>query len=318
MADWGRIGAGIATSGISELMRQKRTDNQWRDQDRGNYNLPGYDQRQGRLTGLAGTAAPTSSFRNDQAGLADMLRARANGAESLSAMQLRRDAGANIAQQQALAASGRPGNAALAARMASQNAGRIGTSLSGNTAMAGIAERDSAARALAGLAGQARDQDINASFGQQQINQGWSQQELDNARMQQQGGMAYENDRAQRFGVASQQPTSGEQYLGLIQGGASAAMAMSDERVKTGVKDGAASSQRFLDSLKAMDFKYKDPAMGAGPRTGLMAQDVEKTAAGKAAVVETPAGKAIDYGRLAGQFGAALAHLNQRVKKVER
>jgi hypothetical protein len=329
--DWGRIGRGVATSGISELMREKRTDNEYAGQDRNNYNLPGYQDRQNRIGGMLSTGAPQSSFRGDQASLAAQLRARASGAESLSREQLRRDAGANIASQQALAASGRPGNAALAGRMAAQNAGRIATGLSGNTAMAGIAERTAAQQQLGALAGQARDQDINASLGQQQINQGYSQQELQNAQMQQQGGFRYEGDRAQRFGVASQQPTSGEQYLGLIQGGAGAALAMSDKRAKTDVQSGDADAQRFMDSLKAMNYSYKPSGMLPGElakqpgsegvrgvtHTGVMAQDLEKSPAGRAAVMDTPGGKVVSYGQLAGTFAAALANLNNRMKKAE-
>lgn len=314
MADWGRWIKGGATLGLSELLRQKRTDNQWADQDRNNYNLPGFQDRQGILDERARTQAPTSSFRGDQQALAGMLRARASGADSMAAQQLRRDAGANIAAQQALAASGRPGNAAMAGRLASQNAGRIATGLSGNAAMAGIAERTAAQQQLGQLAGQARGQDMDASFGQQQINQGWSNQGLQNAQMQQQGGMRYEADRAQRFGIASQQPTEGEQFLGLAQGGAGAALAMSDERVKTGISDGNADAQRFLDSLSAMNFQYK--AAPGQQHTGVMAQDLEKTPAGRGAVMETPAGKAVDYGQLAGSFAAALGNLNGRMKKM--
>lgn len=325
-----RIGAGVGSLGITELLRQKRTDNQYAGTDRNNFNLPGYQDRQNRLNGMMNQGAPQSSFRYEQSQLADLLRARANGADSMSAQQLRRDAGANIASQQALAASGRPGNAALAGRMAAQNAGRVATGLSGNTAMAGIAERDAAARALAGLAGQARDQDINASLGQQQINQGYSQQEIDNARLQQQGGIQYENNQAQRFGVASQQPTTGEQYLGILQGGAGAALALSDERAKTAKKDGNPDAQRFMDSLKAVNYSYKPSGILPGElakqpgsegvrgvtHTGVMAQDLEKSPAGKAAVMNTPGGKVVSYGQLAGTFAAALANLNDRMKKL--
>lgn len=328
--DWGRVGRGIATGGLSELMREQRTDNEWKNTDRNNFNLPGAQQRGDRLLGMANQGAPQSSFRATQDQVMGHLRGQMLGQNSLSREQLRRDAGANIAAQQALAASGRPGNAALAARMASQNAGRTATALSGNTAMAGIAERNAAAQALGGLASEARGQDINAQLGQGQLNQGYAQLELDNARAQQQGGIQYENNQAQRFGVASQQPTMGEQYLGLIQGGAGAAMAMSDKRAKTNVQPGDAAAKQMMDAVEPKTYSYRPGVMLPGEldktspsegtrrvRTGVMAQDLEKSAAGKAAVVDTPAGKVVNYGQLAGAMMAALGNLNGRVKKVE-
>jgi hypothetical protein len=49
-----------------------------------------------------------------------------------------------------------------------------------------------------------------------------------------------------------------------------------------------------------------------------MAQEIEKTKAGKALVHDTPDGKVVDYGHSMGTVFAALAHLNERLDKAEK
>src|SRR5262245_31808127 len=93
-----------------------RGQNEFRDIDKRNFGLPGFAQRDQRLTGQAadflGRAAPQaadSSFRGYQQGLADRLNRQLNGEDSLAQMQLRGATDANIAQQRSLAASALPG-----------------------------------------------------------------------------------------------------------------------------------------------------------------------------------------------------------------
>jgi len=48
-----------------------------------------------------------------------------------------------------------------------------------------------------------------------------------------------------------------------------------------------------------------------------MAQDLEKSKAGKQLVAQTPAGKIVDYSKAGPIFAAALADINRRLGKVE-
>lgn len=104
---------------------------------------------------------------------------------------------------------------------------------------------------------------------------------------------------------------------GLAAGGAAIA---SDERKKTNVKDGSLSLEDMLAKLAPVDFDYKDPSApgaAAGPQTGVMAQDLQKSKAGSALVTDTPSGKMVDGARAGTTALAAAADLQKRVKTLE-
>lgn len=392
---------------------QNRSDNEYRDLDQNNFQLEGADERKQRLLGAAGTVsgrtapqsantrigqfqtagqmwanpadavqqqnAAMSGFRGDQAQLADVLRRQMMGQDSLSAAQLRQSTDRNLAQQQAMAASARPGGGAMAARMAMQNAGRINQGLAGQQAMAGIAERQAAAQGLGGVLQGARGLDealaqfnagqgnqlgmfnagqlnqirqFNAGQGNQlgqfnasqmnqraleqarmrqqnqQFNVGATQnqtqmnqqayldllrQEMMNAELQQRGGMGYENARAARFAAMMGEPTSGERMTSALS--SVGAMFASDRRLKKNIKP--THTREFLDALKAYEYEYKDKKFGEGKRVGIMAQDLERSAAGRNAIVNTPDGKMVDMQRLVPMATAALADLHHRVARLE-
>lgn len=95
-----------------------------------------------------------NNYNQNQAGLnqsIDALRALASGQNSVSAEQLRQGLQQNVAAQQSLAAGASPQNAAMAARQAAMNAGRLGYGLAGQQALAGLQERNQAQQALAQL-----------------------------------------------------------------------------------------------------------------------------------------------------------------------
>lgn len=96
--------------------------------------------------------------------LADMLQRRAMGQDSLSAEQLRQGLQQNLAAQQSMAASASPANAAMAARTAAIQSGRLGSALAGQQATAGIQERAHAQNALGQLLAQKRQQDLAAAL----------------------------------------------------------------------------------------------------------------------------------------------------------
>ena len=113
-----------------------------------------------------------SAFRQNQADLVGQLNKYATGQESVSQLQLRQNTDANIAQQMAMANSARPGQGAMAQRLAAQNAGMANTQLAGQAAVAGLQERQAAATQLNSLLGTARGQDLsNSQFNAGQSNQ---------------------------------------------------------------------------------------------------------------------------------------------------
>jgi len=113
---------------------------------------------------------------------------------------------------------------------------------------------------------------------------------------------------------------------GLLSGlGAGAGMAaFSDKNTKTKVKDGTKEAQKFLAALKAHVYEYKDkykgPLAPEGEHLSPMAQELEKTAAGKHMVKQMADGtKVVDYSSPQG-YGAilaSLAHLNKKIAELE-
>jgi len=95
----------------------------------------------------------------------------------------------------------------------------------------------------------------------------------------------------------------------------------SDEKSKKNVKESDMSPKSFLDALQAYSYDYKDPSApgaGEGKHLSVMAQDLEKAGpVGKSAVLDTPNGKMVDYGKLSGAMLASQAHLNERLSKIE-
>lgn len=94
--------------------------------------------------------------------------------------------------------------------------------------------------------------------------------------------------------------------------------AYSDINVKQDIKKGDAQLQEFLDSLGVYDYEYKDPKYGEGRRISPMAQEIEKTPLGKAAISTNNEGyKIVDYGKLGGTMLASLAMLNHKYNELE-
>jgi hypothetical protein len=196
----GGLESGMTSGGIGQGMSLDRAARarEFRDVD------PSGDLR--GQAGLAGAFADRGEAgfgrRGGQADqTADYLGRVMRGEESVSREQLRQGLGQNVAAQQAMAAGARPGNAAMAARTAAMQAGRLGAGLSGQQAMAGIAERQAAAGQLGGLQTALRQQDLQAALGGRGLGL--------------QGLGTYENARTNRFGAMMGVPTTGEQLLGL-------------------------------------------------------------------------------------------------------
>jgi hypothetical protein len=205
--------------------------------NRQDFLAPGYQQRDDLYNQELGAAlggrmaSGGEQWGQQQQQLANMLMGQASGQNSMSAEQLRQGQAMNVAAQQSMMAGARPGQGVAALRMGMGNVARSGYGLAGQQAMAGIAERQAAQQALAGVLGQARGQDMNASqfnaSQQQQLAQALLGAQLQNAGMQQQGGQAYRGDMTTRYGIdqqvamnAANQPSTGDKILGAVMGGA--------------------------------------------------------------------------------------------------
>lgn len=191
------------------------------DPNRADYQLGGGNwaqMGQSRAAQVGGRRAPVSPWGQDQRYLADALRGQMTGQNSIAQMQLRQNADRNISQQQALAASASPQMAAMASRMAAQNAGRVNQGLAGQAAMAGLAERMAAMQAYGQLAGQARGQDLQSALQQQQLNdQAWQQAMnlgLTGATTQLGANMGYDAARLGQQRAEAAQPSMWEKFAG--------------------------------------------------------------------------------------------------------
>lgn len=101
--------------------------------------------------------------------LRQMLADQAAGrGPSLASEQLRQGLQSNVAAQRSMAASAAPQNAAMAARQAALNAGRLGMGMSGQAAAARIQEQEAARRQLAEMLLQQRQQDMQGALGSRQ------------------------------------------------------------------------------------------------------------------------------------------------------
>lgn len=112
--------------------------------------------------GDIGYGRMTGELQSDRRYLQD-LRA---GKNSIAAEQLRQGLMQQQGQMIGTMASARPGSSPMAARTATLAAGRAGSAMAGNAAMAGIAERNAAAQSLANMNLGQRGQDIQYSLGQ--------------------------------------------------------------------------------------------------------------------------------------------------------
>jgi hypothetical protein len=94
----------------------------------------------------------------------------------------------------------------------------------------------------------------------------------------------------------------------------------SDERNKKNIQPADIDIQEFLNKISPKTYEYKhpeEPGTAPGQRYGVVAQDLEKSDAGKSIVHDTSNGKILDTTQGFGLVLAALANLNERMKKFE-
>lgn len=308
------LNAGSLWTAIPDATRGSYTDQAFNaitsdpgaDQERQRKQLL-YEQAQ--KAGQFGDIAEGNYNRGTIQGLTALnaLQGQAMGQNSVSAEQLRQTLQQQVAQQRSLAAGASPQNAAMAARTAAIQTGRLSAGAAGQQALAGLQERNQAWQQYGGLAGQMRGQDINAALGSRgTATQGYG------------AGNAGTPEKSwlEKYGPALQGGLSAVTSTSKPPGMAPGTYTMSDRLLKTDIRDGAPDANKAIEGLRAYAYKYKDPQYGAGPQVGVMAQDLEKAGL-RQAVVDTPAGKAIDPGKLSGANTAMIAALGRRVAELE-
>lgn len=296
------------------------------------YQVPGAHQGQiegmvnrgvGRVENRAApqlAGGPQDQWRRMQMQQAQQLQNVAGG-QTKGAGELAAERQALNAQaaNQALASMRGAGGAGL--QTAARQSAAIGSTAAGMGRQAALQDQQAAQGMLAGLSSGARGQDIglansNANLQQQQyqINDAAYQNFINSL-----AGMDANQIQAQV--AAMQAATQRQGLLGplLSVGGQAAGMAMaSDERLKTEISSSAADIDAMLDALRPYKYRYKDEAKwGAGPRHGIMAQDLEKSEAGRAAVIDTAEGKLVDVNRALSAALAGAARLNERLRTIE-
>jgi hypothetical protein len=328
-------GAGLAGQGLDSLNRINRAEDLYGGVDPSGRLGAAADQGQ-RFAGTgaanyAQSGRDLTRQRRDMRGLSDQYGGLAqqygriaSGQDSISAEQLRQGLQMNQAAQMSAAAGAAPQNQVMAARNAAIQMGRQGMGLAGQQAMAGLQERrDALGGQLGAMGGQSqlqsaiqgglltgRGQDVQFGLGgQQNAIQGYGN---------------IEQNRTQRYGQVAGAPTPGEQVLGALQGIAGTAAqyggaAASDRRAKKDIESGDDDAEELLKGLRAYRYKYRSEKDGKGEFVGPMAQDLEKSRAGRQAVFEGPDGKKMVHGaRLSLALAAAAGNIDRRLRSLEK
>ena len=233
-----------------------------------------------------------------------------------------------VAAQQAQARMARGGNAALSARNAANQSAALGLSGVGMGQQAAMSDQQLAQGQLAGVAGAGRQGDIGvaqqnaglaqgANLANQQAQMGTNQ--LNSGNYLQTMGMLNTRDIAKYnadLGIGAQQNQADAAKSGGLLAGIGAIF--SDERLKTDVVDADADIDEMLDALAPKSGKYKDAKYGEGEWNWVMAQDMERSRAGRRVVREGPGGaKMLDKDKTISTLLASAARLNKRVRKLE-
>ena len=307
--------------------------------------------KQGSEAGIGAwkAAGAQKNWRQQQQALAYQLAAAARG-EGQSAAERQMMGGMQRAQSmaQSQAAGARGMAPGLAQYMAGQQAAGAAADITQQTGVLRAQEQAQAREQLAGLLGQARGQEaqlegMRSGLEQQYMQMGMS---MDQAQMQAQ--MQLEAMKQQAWQHARQLEAAtwskSEGVFGdILQAGGTigGAIALSDKREKKNIKDlSSGQMDSFIESLKGYGFDYKK---SSGPMTssddkkkrqfGIMAQDLQKSKLGKAAVSEvtnhiypeekpvkpkTEKRLMVDTRKLTMSLAAALGRVGERLDALEK
>ena len=227
-----------------------------------------------------------------------------------------------IAAQQAQARMARGPGAAQAYRNAANQTAAAGSTAAGLGQQAAMQDQMGAQGLLGQVGAQGRQGDFgvaNANAGYQMgTNQLNSQNYL--GLLGQLSDMSKNQLAGQQAAVMGANANQAGLLGGLISGGSQLAGASmkSDERLKDEITDARDDIDAMLDSLRPVGWKYKDPKHGAGRWSGIIAQDMERTPAGRQIVRDAPDGKELDTTKALSATLAATARLNERLRELER
>lgn len=227
----------------------------------------------------------------------NQILARARGEmPSVAEQQMRGGLDDAARRAASFAASQRGVSPALAARLASQGQQELQSQGIGQTAMMRAQEQQRAEALGSGLLGDQR----SARMAREQLGVNAA---LGTEGMRQRGAEAGADRQSNMLGGLGQAAT-----MGLL---------LSDRRAKTGISDGRGAAREMLDKIEPSSYSYKDQSNGSGRHLSPMAQDLEKSEAGRSMVMNTPQGKMVDYGKGFGAILAAQADLNERLSQIE-
>jgi hypothetical protein len=283
------------------------------------WDISGDPYRQG-ASGFAGRGpgferGAQDQGRMQQQQLIQMLQGQAMGqGPSLAAGQMRQATDRNIAQQQAMSASGRGPGAAGAAYQSQNMAAAANQQAAADTSQLRLQEQLQAQGLLGSILGQTRGQD--QSFGSLQLQDQKQRDDLVSQFMK----MGYDADQANRQAAMKMEELKNTAYNGANGGGGFLGglfSSLSDETAKTEIQDADGEISAFLDALEPHSYKYKDEKNGKGRRISVMAQELEKSKLGEEFIFEKDGLKNVDYGKGLGTMLAAQAALHKRLKKLE-
>lgn len=204
-------------------------------------------------------------------------------------------------------------NPALLARQAANVAGNVGQQAVNQAAVL---------KAQEGAQGRAEDFNRQQLLGSNLASQNSGQQELERLRANISiGQQQLESTAAEGARNRQTQLIGGIGQAGATMG--AAAMMASDINAKKNIAPADDQTKNFLDlqyrkmmnELQPYSYDYKNEKNGSGPQLGVMAQDLEKSPAGKQMVAEKDGTKMIvpNVGTILG----AQANLNERLNKIE-
>lgn len=296
------------------------------------------------IAGLRGSLAGTGTPRALAARILAQQYGQASQQTAMQAAQARILEQQNAQQQlAALAASGREADIGLA----TNQAGLTQQAAAANAAAVNaVGTQQANLTQQAGLANQAATNQMSQFANDQALRAALANQVAANTRAQNQAQLEQQATLANQQAVNQLKGTQGQISAGIkgAEIGANAAVDVaninqetqlvsnaqdnanaagtttaSDIRLKKDVMPADDQIQEFLDKIKAIQFEYKNKSVdGAGERTGVAAQDLEKSQAGRQVVEDTPRGKMIDLKKLLPMLLAAQSNLNKRMSAMEK
>lgn len=286
----------------------------------------GAQARLGQATGNQQAA------RAQQMQALELQRQAAEGnAPSVAQNQLRAGLENQLRQQQAMAASD-TANPALARRNAMLAGNQLGLQTNQQAAQLRAQEMAQARAGLAQQAGALRGADLSAAqmAGRQFLggtqtgmgaNQALMNAQMERERLRQQGIMGAQDINARLRGAEAENRAK---FAGGMISGAGAALGglLSDADAKKEIKDAGKGMDDFARSLAAKMYRYDNNAPDEidkkRKRYGILAQDLERTPAGRSIVDKGPDGlRRVDVANGLGLALATIGRLGERLEELE-